>query len=51
MATNQKVQQFLEAVSNKMGFRFAIELHHSLAQGSTDPKTRAKLRAALKKVR
>lgn len=51
MPKNQNVQNFVKIVSDKLGLRFAVELHHALQAGRTDHKTRAALRSALNAIR
>lgn len=42
------IQKFIAAVCDKKGLRFAVELHHALAEGRLDQDTRLKLQAAIR---
>lgn len=47
MPKSPAAQSFVKQVADKLGFRFACQLHAALNAGRTDQKTRAALRKAL----
>lgn len=50
MPKSPAAQSFVQQVTDKLGFRFACQLHAALNAGRTDQKTRAALRKALRAV-
>lgn len=46
-----EIKQFIAAVCDKKGLRFAVELHHALAGGRNDNETRQMLQEAIKAIR
>ena len=45
-----EIQKFITAVCDKKGFRFAVELHHALADGRNDQETRQMLQEAIRAI-
>lgn len=46
MPSNPKVRTLLNTVCDKIGFRFAVELHHALRDGRDDEEVKAMVRMA-----